>query len=337
MAKRKKKNIVLGLDLGAYAIKAVEMSRLDEELVVTACSYEEVSDPSAYDSSIQAVLEAGGLTPKRVVVGISGRSTLLQNITIPSDRTEDLDDAVLEEAEKYIPYDMAEAQVDYHVFEAEHSRQIKCLLAAVRQSDLEDKLEILFTSGINPIRIDIELIALANALETANQGGFFSPEGKPVGIVDFGATKTLIAISDGATNIFREFPVGGNNLTEMIAHRIGCNLAEAEKIKQNPADQIDIVKDAIYPGIEDITGEIRSCLDQFKNASQGKEAETILLSGGLVGFAGVTPLIGRLARVETRIFDSFGAVDASELDSAFIGTHAHEFAIAFGLACHARD
>ncbi len=337
MAKRKQKNTILGLDLGTHAIKAVEMNRSGEKLSVTACSYEEVADPSAYDASIQTVLEAGGLTPKRVVVGISGRSALLQNITIPGDRADDLEDAVFEEAEKYIPYDMAEAQVDYHVFDSENNRQIKCLLAAIRQSDLDDKLEILFTAGISPIRVDMELIALANALETANQGGFFVPDGKPAGIVDFGATKTLIVVTDGQTHIFREFPVGGNSLTEMIAHRIGCSIDEAEKIKREPGEQIDLVKDAIYPGIEDITGEIRSCLDQFKNASQGKDAETLLLSGGLVGFAGVTPLIGRLVRVETRIFDSFGAVDASELDETFIGAHAHEFTIALGLASHARD
>lgn len=337
MAKRAKKNTILGLDLGTQAIKAVEMSRVGEEISVTGCSYELVEDPSQYDEAIKAVIEAGAFSVKRVVIGYSGRSTLLQTITLPADREEDLDAAILEEAEKYIPYDISEAQIDYHVFESDDTRHIKALMVAVRQSDIEDKLEILFNAGITPIQIDVELVALANAYEMANAGGFFAPDNKPVGIVDFGATKTLIVATDGVTNVFREFPVGGITLTEMVAQRLGCDMDQAEAIKLEPGDQVDTVKDAIYPGLEDITGEIRSCLDTFKSLSGGREIDSLLLSGGLVGFSGVTPLIGRLTRTETRIFDSFGSVDASELDAEFVGSHAHEFSIAFGLACHATE
>ncbi len=46
MAKKKKKNVVLGLDLGTSSIKAVEMTRDGEHLSVTGCVYEEVEDPA---------------------------------------------------------------------------------------------------------------------------------------------------------------------------------------------------------------------------------------------------------------------------------------------------
>lgn len=337
--KKAKKNSILGLDLGTRAVKAVEISRVGDALSVTGCSYEEVYDPATYDDSIQSALDAGGFSSKKVVVGFSGRSTLIQNITIPADRAKDLDLAVLEEAEKYIPYDIDEAQIDYHVNEAgeDHDRQVRIVLAAVRQSDIDDKLELLFGASVAPMQIDVELIALANGFETANSEGFFQAVGQPAALVDFGASKTLITVTDGNHHVFREFPFGGNKLTELIAHRMGCQMEQAEAFKLEPGDNIDVVKDAIYPGIEDITAEIRSCVDQFKGISGGREAELLLLSGGLVAFPGLTPLVGKLVRVETRIFDSFGAVDTSELDEDFVGSHAHEFAVAFGLACHAQD
>lgn len=338
VAKRKKKNAILGLDLGTQAVKAVEMTCKGEDMSITGCAYEPVEDPALYDQVIRAVIEAGDFSTKRVAIGFSGRSALLQTLTISADRAEDLDAAVLEEAEKYIPYDISEAQIDYHVFDdaTGGGGQMKVLLAAARQQDIEDRLETLFSAGITPIQIDIELVSLVNALETANAGGFFLPEGKPIGIVDFGASKTLIAVTDGDHHVFREFPVGGVTITEMIAQRLGCEMAYAEKLKLEPGDKIDVIKDAIYPGIEDISSEIRSCLESFKALSGGRETELLLLSGGLVAFSGITPLIGRLARTETRIFDSFGAVDVAELDAEFVGQHAHEFALAFGLACNAR-
>ena len=336
--KQKKKNVVLGLDLGATSIKAVEMMREGDHLSVTSCAYEEVEDPSEYDESIRAVIEAGAFSTKNVVIGFSGRSTLLQTISLPSDAMNDLEDAVYGEAEKYVPYDMAEAQLDYHILDSDPlDRNIKILLAAVRLSDVEDKLEILFSAGINPNQIDVELIALANAAETANRHGFFQSENQPLCMVDFGASKTLITVTDGASHVFREFPVGGITLTEMVAQRFGCSMDKAEEIKLDPGDDIDTVKDAIFPGLEDITAEIRSCLDQFKNQSNGRDTKLMLLSGGLVAFNGVTPLIGKLTKTEARIFDSFGSVDSSELDEEFVGEHAHEFSVAFGLACHARE
>ncbi|MCL2000542.1 MAG: type IV pilus assembly protein PilM [Planctomycetes bacterium] len=336
MGKRKKKNAVLGLDLGTQAVKAVEMSRQGDVLTVTGCAYEPVEDPAQYTEAIQTAIESGAFSVKQVIVGFSGRSTLLQTITVPAD-SGDLNMAVLEEAEKYIPYDISEAQLDHHVIDDSGGGPIKVLLAAVRQQDIEDKLEILFSAGITPVHIDVELVAITNALETVNAGGIFFPEDKPAGIVDFGASKTLIAITDGTNQVFREFPMGGIALTEMIAQRVGCDMAQAEKLKLEPGDKVDIIKDAIYPGIEDMTGEIRSCLETFKGVSGGREVQALLLSGGLVAFSGVAPLIGRMVRTETRIFDSFGAVDSSEMDSEFVDAHAHEFSIAFGLACHARN
>ena len=156
-------------------------------------------------------------------------------------------------------------------------------------------------------------------------------------MVNFGASKTLIAIVDGTNNVFREFPIGGIALTEMIAQRVGCDIAAAEQIKLEPGDRMDMVKDAIYPGLEDIATEIRSCLDSYKAAAGGRQAEKLLLSGGLVAFPGIVALFNRMTRIEAGIFDSFGSTDISKAAGDVMEAHGHEMAVAFGLACHARD
>ncbi|MCC8180851.1 MAG: pilus assembly protein PilM, partial [Planctomycetes bacterium] len=184
--------------------------------------------------------------------------------------------------------------------------------------------------------LDAEAVALANGFETANAGGYFVPEGATVALVDFGAAKTLIAVTDGAEYLFREFPVGGTALTEMIAQRLGCGLDEAERLKLDPGEKIDTVKDAIYPGIEDITAEIRTCIENFKTVNDGRQAETTLLSGGLVRFAGIPPLIGRLTKTRAGVFNLFGAFESSDMETA-TAPYSLDYSIAFGLACHARE
>ncbi|MDR2390780.1 MAG: pilus assembly protein PilM [Planctomycetota bacterium] len=336
MAKRHKKNTIVGLDLGTSSVKLVELTCKAENLTMAACAYIPVEDPSLYDIAIKAAIKTATTKAKRVVVGFSGKSTLLQDITLPNGHDDNLDEAVAEEVAKYIPYDVSEAQIDYHAFE-DGDNQTRLLLAAVRQQDVDDKLEILFNAGVTPIQIDVELVALANAAETANIGEEFFPEGKGVGIVNFGASKTLITITDGKYSVFREFPVGGIALTEMISQRVGCAMTAAEQIKLVPGDKMDLVKDAIYPGLEDIAAEIQSCLDSYKNASRGRKAEKLLLSGGLIAFPGIVALFTRMTKTEASVFNSFGPAIISKGAEGVMEAHGHEMAVAFGLACHARD
>lgn len=323
---------MLGLDLGTRAVKAVEMTRSGEMLRVTSCSCEDVAGPAAYPQAVRAVIEAGSLDTGRVVAGFSGRGTLLQTVVLPGDNPGDMDAAIREEAAKYIPYSLDEAQLDYHLLADAPDRFLRALVAAARRTDVHARLVILDAAGIVPIRLEPEPIALVNALETAS---LLAP-GVGAGLIDFGAAKTLITITDGVEHVFREFPVGGDKLTEMIAHRMGLSWEEAERVKRSPGDAIETVKDAIYPGIEDITAEVRQCLERFRGVSGGREAKLLMLSGGLVAFPGVVRLVSRLTRTAARVF-GFGDVDASDLDEHFLARHGHEFAVAFGLACHARE
>lgn len=323
---------MLGLDLGSRAVKAVEMTRSGEMLRVTSCSCEEVADPAAYAEAIRAVIEAGSLETGRVVAGFSGRGTLLQTVVLPSDNPGDMDAAIREEAAKYIPYGLDEARVDYHLMADVPDRFLRALVTAARRTEIDARLAILDAAGIAPVRLEPEPVALVNALETAS---LLAP-GVGAGLIDFGAGKTVIAVTDGVEHVFREFPFGGDKLTEMIGHRMGLSWVEAERMKLNPGGDIETVKDAIYPGIEDITAEVRLCLERFRGVSGGREASLLMLSGGLVAFPGVVRLVSRLTRTAARVF-GFGDVDASDLDSGFLAEHGHEFAVAFGLACHARE
>lgn len=335
MANKRKRNTVLGLDLGSAAVKAVELSARGDAWRVEGCAFEEVGDRETYAASVRATLEAGSFDAERVVVGLSGRGTLLRTVTIPGDNPEELSDAVREETAKYVPYGLDEAVTDHMLLADEPDRFLRVLVAAAKRGEVDARLAMLDGAGVRPERIEPEGAALVNALEAATRGG--GRPGRGVGVVDFGAAKTLIAVTDGARHVFREFPFGGDKLTEMIAHRLDCPQEEAEAIKRNPGERIETVKDALYPGIEDITAEVRQCLDRFRAVSGGVEAKELLLSGGLVAFPGIAPLVGRLTRTSSKLFEPFAAVDTSELDARFIREHGHLFATAFGLACQALE
>lgn len=339
---QKRKNAVLGLDIGSHAVKAVEIVRTGHRLTVTNCAIADVpgDDPESRSGAVASVLKKGKFRAKTVAIGCAGRGTLLRQVSIPSDFSDDLGEAVRLEAQKHLTYNPDDACIDYYLDPHQHGRNIGVLLAAVRRSDVDGTMAMLSEAGAAPdaydFIIDMEAVALANALETLTLAGFARP-GSPLCIVDFGATKTLIVISDGSNHLFREFPFGGVKLTEMIAHRLGVTPDEAEKVKLRPADKMDIIKDAMYPGVEDLTAEIRSCLDKYRQLSGGREVVRTFVSGGLTAFSGIVRLMGKLIWTETTVFDPFRVFGAKSLDKGFLEDNTQRFSLAFGLACHARE
>jgi type IV pilus assembly protein PilM len=237
---------------------------------------------------------------------------------------------------------MDEAVVDYCVLGsagsgAETDGGARVLLAAARAADVEERLRPLAAAGIAVSGVDAELVALVNAAETVEMLNAGGAAGEAVCAADFGASKTLIAVTDGTHRLFREFPVGAGALAEMVERRFGCGVDRAEELLRAPGDELDTVRDAIHPGLEDITAEIRACIDSFKKQSGGNEAKRLVLSGGLAAFSGLARFVGRLTRTEARVFAFPEGVLAPGLDTEYLAGNAHLFAVAFGLACHARE
>lgn len=321
----------LGLDLGSYAVKAVEVKRRRGALFVSGYAYEPVMNLNNYADAIRAAVKSGGLKGECVSIAVSGKGTLVDAFDLASGVN------IEEEIAKRISKVIAEAGddllYDCDVREGDSgSAQKKAILVAAHKSELEPRLAVLDKAGLRPAVVDSELIAMMNAYEAANAGGLFAPVGQAVGLVDFGATKTLMAFTDGERSLFREYPVGGNSLTELLACRLSVGLDEAESLKCRLGDDMDTIKDVVHSGLEEVAAEIRRAAEKFVKKG-GTRPDLMVLSGGLAGFPGVVPVLSRLLRAEVKVFNTFGAVEADMYDAKFLHQYAHEFPLAFGLAC----
>src|SRR6185436_20309867 len=111
---------------------------------------------------------------------------------------------------------------------------------------------------------DIDLFALANAWELCGLPPEEAAEGKEtaIALVDVGATRTSINVLCGGETCFsREIGIGGHDMTQAVARRLGVEVFEAEAIKRNPQSQEVEVTRAIQPVLEDLTSEISLSLD----------------------------------------------------------------------------
>ena len=179
------------------------------------------------------------------------------------------------------------------------------------------------------------------ALRSARGG---APEVDPasippaVALVDVGATRTSInVLRAGRTCFSREIALGGDDMTQAVARRLGIEPHEAEIVKCDGELHEAEVASSIAPVLEDLASELALSIDYVEH-HEGVEVRELLLSGGGSLAAGTSAAIeqatGRPTRSPSRGFQP--RVEAEGLDLDALELEAPSLVVAVGLASRVR-
>ncbi|MHC4828973.1 MAG: type IV pilus assembly protein PilM, partial [Planctomycetota bacterium] len=224
-----KQSRLVGLDIGSSEVKAVELQRHGDDLMITGFASSPVHSPEETRYAVKEVFREGGFATRRVVTSVSGRSVIVRYVTMVQMSRQDLDSAIRYEADKYIPFEVEEVALDCQVLEEGISHgggdqpEMRALLVAVKRTLIEDHVGLLRECNLQPAVVDVDAFALGNAFElrvrrTQREREF---EDKVIALIDIGANKTNINIMRGSTSYFtREVYLAGNDFTEAISRRL---------------------------------------------------------------------------------------------------------------------
>ena len=342
----RRKNTVLGLDIGSSSIKAIEMSAVGSEYWITNYGQIEIDNPGEdILDPINQLFQEMGAKSKRVATAVSGREVIVRYISMQPTDEENLPNAVRFEADKYIPYDLEEVVLDSQRLDETSlglggGAEMKVLLVAAKRTLIDQRVQLLREASLVPFVIDVDSFALGNAFVLR---GILSPradvEGKVVALVDIGSTKTNINIMIGSTSFFtREIYLAGNEFTEEIQKKLEITPEESEDLKRNPGIYALEVQEAVASVIDDLANEITLSFDYFESQFE-KEVEEIYLSGGGSQLFSLEPDFERIfgKRINrwdpTENFD-FDIENPEKLD--LLRANAPQLAIAVGLASRIR-
>ena len=332
---------LIGLDVGTRAVKAVELT-WNNGPVVTGFGYAEVPGPEAVPETVQRVLRENDFHSRRVATSVSGKAVIVRYLTMYRMSAEDLNNAIRFEADKYIPFDVDEVVLDCQPFEGESvgdlaSNEMRVLLVACKRAMIDEQLRLLAGAGLHPEIIDVDVFALGNAFETAVEVGA-EGESRVTALVDVGASKTCVNLMRTGTSLFtREIHTGGDTFTTAIANRLGLKHNEAESLKQHPGQEMDRVRTAVTPAVDDLAAEIRLSFEYFENQFD-LGIDEVLLSGGGSRLAGLDTDLGRIFERPTSTWDPTGEmpISAGSVDVDGLREHLSELAVAVGLASRVR-
>jgi type IV pilus assembly protein PilM len=346
-----RKKQAIGLDIGSSTLKEIELRPLRKggyELV--SLGMEEISPDCIVDGVIISKLpvsEAIGriyarqnIKNERVITSISGHSVIVKKIALPVQSDADLTESIRWEAEQYIPFDIADVNLDYQVLgENSGTGNLDILLVAVKKDKVTDYSSVVKMAGKTPILMDVDSFALQNAYEIN-----YEPSSKnTVALLDIGASTMTINIVSGTDFLFtRDVGVGGHQYTEFLQKEFNLNYSQAKSLKHGEeVDSIDAleIKRVIESVTEIICLEIQKTYDFFKSTTTIDHIDRMIVSGGAAHTTGLIDALARKFEIPTEKFNAFQKIkyDPKKFPSSMIADRAPDFAIAVGLALRSTE
>ncbi len=274
----------IGLNIGRANLVACEVSSQDGKLTMERCGRRQLIKEKPLAPQVKGFFQEVKFQPANVNVSLKGQGVVVRFLSFPRMSRSDFASSIQFEAEKYLPFSLADVVLDYHIIDegrtasAEGGNNMQVILVAARKTEVDKMLNLAKEVGFKLNAVDVDIFAYANAFEHAN------PDAKThsVGLVDFGAVDTTLGIFDKGMLVFsRDVAFGGGDLTELIKRKLDVSVEDAYKIQYEPHLSQPNQIAAVEEGLERLFQELRSSMNYYYNQHQNATPiETIYIAGG---------------------------------------------------------
>ncbi|WP_419163188.1 type IV pilus biogenesis protein PilM [Candidatus Palauibacter sp.] len=263
-----------------------------------------IRDPDRVAESLASMFARGGIAQREVVIGVSGRDVMSKLIEVDRMDEEEARAAIPWEAEQHVPFDMEAVQLDFVITDPSgEGPTMTVLLAAAKRELIETRVSLLRRAGLIPVAVDVEALALHNALE-ANYPGAMQGV---TGLVDVGAEATTVhVLADGVPVLARDLGIGTGGLS---------------------GDDVTPRAGRIANGIERAGAFVEA-------GGFGLGLARIFLCGGGVAASGLSDLLAQRLGVETHVANALERLDVGPdvADRTDLGDVAPMLMLSVGLA-----
>jgi type IV pilus assembly protein PilM len=344
-----KQDHLIGLDIGSRSIKVADIVQGSnglalkhfgmEPLPADTISEGVIEEPGVVVAAIRRLIADLKIKEKKVAISVSGYSVIIKKIVLAKMSEEELSQTIQFEAEQYIPFDVQDVNIDFHILgdSDQNPNQMNVMLVAAKKGVVDVYLDILTRSRLIPAVIDVDAFALENAFET----NYLLEDGETM-LVDIGANKMNISVlKEGVSALTRDVAMGGEQITREIASEFDLSFEKAEAAK------LGTPNDKVSPGalehirtrcVSQWCNEVRRAIDFFYSTYADSEIKRIFLSGGAARTEGLIELLAVETSVDVELFNPFNelSVEVKHPDPDLL-TVAPQAAICVGLALRRMD
>lgn len=223
---------IIGLDIGSYSIKAVEIINSFKSYEITNF-YEKVipiRDDMTKEELLPVCMEElfreNNLEADRIVTAMPGQFISSRIIPFNFSDPRKIANAIMYEVEDAVPFNLDEMIVEHQILGSQGDKTM-ALAVMTRKNFLASFLDYLSRINIDPKLIDIDSLSFYNLAAHLNH----EPD-EVFGIVDVGHEKTSVCLVEGdILRMFRTINLGGRYITEFLARDLEVDFEKAQEIK----------------------------------------------------------------------------------------------------------
>jgi len=347
---------LIGVDIGSQNIKVVKLKhsgykwRLvnfakDSVLQENITSISPEERKSIIIDRLKKLISAAKVDTKKTCSSVSGSSVIIRYVTFPKLSPRELSQTITYEAEPYIPFSISEVNLGFHIVgdvEEDGQKKMETILVASKKDFLREHIEILRGAGLQPVIVDVDALALSNALDVNN----YLPSDATVLALNMGASLTnLIIVENGIPKIAREIFIGGNNFTQAVQQTLGVDFATAEEMKKEyglltPQEKTIEVKDERFrvgSGLasvyRELVFEIQRSIDYYLARSPEKSIYKVYLTGGSAVLKNIDAHLSNDLHLPVEIFNPLSNIEVAPHIQPFVENieSAVQLSVAIGL------
>jgi len=325
---------LIGIDLGAWSVKAVILSGSRGSYRLKAAAYmklpKEARDGDLGAEALASFLRSNGIKGGKASVLMTGHSLMFRHFFLPEMPEKDLLEAVKWEIRKEVSIAPSELVSDFVLAAggaAEHKSSI-IAFAGVKK-EIDSILSYYREAGVDARVIEVVPTALLASFDANNAW----EDGLNYAILDIGYSKSTLAIFKKKRLAFtREISMGGQEFTRAAQKATQKGTEEAEEFKHSAGHGEAM---SVFPAaIERLSTEVHRSFDYYQAQYREGGVDKLFLSGGSALLKGLDSALSASIGIHVFIDDPFRKIKLPHREEGLTGLSPC-FSVAMGLALRA--
>jgi len=306
---------VFGFDVGHNSIKVMQIDSSSKRTAVTGYGNIEFDSKAVNNGVIVDTEEVakqvytlvtkhmiGSLNAGRVAASLPVANTFNRILTLPQMNKNELHQAVLLEAEQYIPMPIDNLYIDYEIAHTYKDKGVEVLLVAAPKTLVDSYIKLFDMLGLELALLETSINAVSRAVAHADNTGV------PTLIIDFGSVSSDLSVFDETVRVTGTAEGGGDTITNLIAKKMKITDRQAYTIKTryglNAGKKQKQIYDALDPLLKKLLGEVKKMTRFYEDrATTHKKIEQIIILGGGANLPGLSTYLTDKVRLPTRLVD----------------------------------
>lgn len=365
---------VWGIDIGQCALKAIKL-RYDAKLdKATAEAFDYVEHPKILSqpdadaddliaSALKTFLDRNEVADSEIFISVPGQAGLARFVKLPPVEQKKIPDIVRFEAKQQIPFPLEDVAWDYQKIGAGEEMEGGLALEtevgifAIKRDVVGRHLRPFEQASLEVSFVQLAPVALYNfaaydyiyhtrkaaeAKKPAPDGAEGAPEdveadeeGSAIVILDMGADKTDVVVTDGDSIWLRNLPIGGNHFTRALTKELKLTFAKAEHLKRNATKAPDPKKlyQAMRQVFQDFASELQRSIGYYSSTHRGQQVKRIVAVGNGFRLPGLQKYLQQNLEYEVVRYTEFKGLSGEEvLGAPAFADNLLSFAVPYGLA-----